>query len=51
MTAIVKFPVVYTKTEQTLTPSYIKNPNAGKQHHFQAFRAVNTSGPLITLNS
>ncbi|MEB3164953.1 MAG: hypothetical protein VKK80_17105 [Prochlorothrix sp.] len=41
----------FDMTEQTLTPSYIENPNAGKQHHFQAFRAVNTSGPLITLNS
>ncbi len=32
-----------------LTPSFIKNPNAGKKHPFKVFRVNTSTGPEVTL--
>ena len=35
----------------TLSPKYIKNPSAGREHHFVAYRIAGTDGPSVTIKA
>lgn len=39
----------FDMVSHTLTPNMMPNPSAGKEHDFKVYRAIQDSGPIVTL--